>query len=236
MSHPQTASILAQHEAANMEYEREVLKRNREIKANTPRVSGRGGIGNITESHPKSPTKPLRRASLFKGGGARIAPLSPPSDMLDMNAYDENERRKYAQNHRESWRSSARQSSTTLSGPGSGGNSPLSPDSEYSGSDKASACGISIRTMSSSNFAISEPTGSPTSPSREKHPISVIWKKVVRSSSRSRRPQKQQDTLVRAEMATSSHPPSLYDLGEDDFPDFLDDPPVSPVSSIGYAL
>lgn len=36
MSHPQTASILAQHEAANIEYEREVLKRNREIKANTP--------------------------------------------------------------------------------------------------------------------------------------------------------------------------------------------------------
>jgi hypothetical protein len=138
-----------------------------------------------------------------------------------------------------SWRSSARASSNTLSGPGSGGNSPLSPDSEYSGSDKASACGISIRTMSSSNFAVSEPSGSPTSPSREKHPISAIWKKVVRSSSRSRRPhhQKQQDLLVRAEIATSAHPSSLYDLDdEDDFPDFLDDPPVSPVSSIGYAV
>jgi hypothetical protein len=116
ISHPQTASILAQHEAANIEYEREVMRRNREIKANTPvsrvtclwsqyllicffckRVSGRGGIGNITESHPKSPTKPLRRASLFfKGGGAGISPLSPPSDMLDMNVYDEAERRKYA--------------------------------------------------------------------------------------------------------------------------------------------
>lgn len=140
-----------------------------------------------------------------------------------------------------SWRNSARTSSATLSGPGSGGNSPLSPDSEYSGSDKASACGISIRTMSSSNFAVSEPSGSPTSPSREreKHPISAIWKKVVRSSSRSRRPhhQKQQDLLVRAEMATSAYPPPLHDLDdEDDFPDFLDDPPVSPVSSIGYAV
>ena len=60
------------------------------------RVSGRGGIGNITESNPKSPTKPLRRASLFKGGGAGISPLSPPSDLLDMNVYDEEERRKYA--------------------------------------------------------------------------------------------------------------------------------------------
>lgn len=114
-SHPQTAQILAQHEATNLEYEREVMKRHKEAKANTPvsgiqahlrsrvltrvllqRVSGRGGIGNITESNPRSPTKPLRRASFFKGGGAGISSLSSPTDMLDMNAFDEDERRKYA--------------------------------------------------------------------------------------------------------------------------------------------
>jgi hypothetical protein len=36
VSHPQTASILAQHEAANIEYEKQVLRRNRELKASTP--------------------------------------------------------------------------------------------------------------------------------------------------------------------------------------------------------
>lgn len=62
-------------------------------------VSGRGGIGNITESNPRSP-KPLRRASFFKGGGAEIQSLSTsPTDRLDMNAFDEDERRKYAHAH-----------------------------------------------------------------------------------------------------------------------------------------
>lgn len=60
------------------------------------RVSGRGGIGNITESDPRSTSKPLRRASLFKGGGDAIAALSSPKDRLDMNAYDEQERLDYA--------------------------------------------------------------------------------------------------------------------------------------------
>jgi len=138
-----------------------------------------------------------------------------------------------------SWRRSARASSATLNGPGSGGNSPLSPDSEYSGSDKASASSISIRTMSSSNFTVSEHSGSPTSPSREKHPISTIWKKVVRSSSRSRRHrnEKQQDLLVRAEMAASAYPPSFHNLGhEDHSPDFVDDPSTSPTSPTGFAI
>jgi len=236
ISHPQTASILAQHEAANLEYERQVLKRNREIKANTPRVSGRGGIGNITESNPKSPTKPLRRASLFKGGGAGISPLSPPSDLLDMNVYDEEERRKYA---RESWRHSSRASSVTLNGPGSGANSPLSPDSEYSGSDKASGCSISIRSMSTSNFAVSERSTPPISPSKEKHKISALWSKVVRSNSRSRPPprHKHQDLLARAEMAASANPRPLNDDGDKNIsPDVDDDTYVDEMSSVAIAL
>lgn len=122
-SYPITAHILAQHEAANLEYESEVIKRHKEAKANKPvssirtpppptgrarmltrvfyiqTVSGRGGIGNITESNPRSP-KPLRRASFFKGGGAEIQSLSTsPTDRLDMNAFDEDERRKYAHAH-----------------------------------------------------------------------------------------------------------------------------------------
>lgn len=36
ISHPQTASILAEHEAHTLEYEREVWKRHKEEKANKP--------------------------------------------------------------------------------------------------------------------------------------------------------------------------------------------------------
>jgi len=233
MSHPQTASILAQHEAANDEYEKQVLRRNREIKANTPRASGRGGIGNITETNPKSTTKPLRRASLFRGGGAGISPLSPPSDILDMNVYDEAERRQYAQKN--IWR---RRSSTTLSGPGSGANSPLSPDSEYSGSDKTSGYSISIRSMSTSNFAVTEPFSSPTSPSGEKHPISALWSKVVRSNSRQRSSRrKQQDLLASAAIVESENPRLFNDHDHKNvFPDFAGDPIDEQVSITGYAI
>jgi len=231
ISHPQTASILARHEAENLEYERQVLKRNKEIKANTRRVSGRGGIGNITETNPKSPTKSLRRVSLFRGGGAGVSTISTPSNILDMNVYDEEERRSYAHN-KNRWRQSDRPSTASLNGPGSGGNSPLSPDSEYSGSDKASACSISIRSMSTSNFSIQEDsTTPPSSPSKEKTAISVLWSRVVRSNSRSRPPprQKSQDLLAIAELATSSNPRPFDDYddnyyGTDLFPDFAGDP------------
>lgn len=279
ISHPQTASILAQHEAANIEYEKLVMKRNREIKAITPvslvftlfslfffkkiptcfiskRVSGRGGIGNITESHPGSPRKPVRRASFFKGGGAGTSPQSPKGEVLDMNVFGGAQHKKYAHSDRSvcpptvvalhlanlhhSWRR-PRTSSTTLSGPGSGGNSPLSPDSEFSGSDKASASSVSIRTMSSSNFALSEPSSPsiPESPSKEKHSVSALWSKVVRSKSRSRRPPdtKQQDLFARVEMAASTSPQLPNDHYHiNNFPDFVGDPIEELELPIGYAI
>jgi len=235
-SHPQTASILAQHEAASLEYEREVMKRNREAKANTPRVIGRGGIGNITESYPRNVAKPLRRASLFKGKGAVIVPVSPVNDIFDMNAYDDEERRKYAHDMGLR-RLSGRRSLASLNGPGSGGNSPLSPDSEYSESDMGSTSSISVRSLSTANLAFPEsPTSSPTSPSKDKHGLSALWKKVAKSKQAHSRDQNH-DLLLRTQMAVSPSQRSFNRLEcIHDLPDFPVEPGVSQEVFVGHAI
>ncbi|KII85723.1 hypothetical protein PLICRDRAFT_56930 [Plicaturopsis crispa FD-325 SS-3] len=70
VQHPQTASIMSDHAAANAHYEREVLRRNDEIKAGI-KTTGRGGLGNISQqkSRPrtniKSKSKLKTRSRLF---------------------------------------------------------------------------------------------------------------------------------------------------------------------------
>jgi len=127
-----------------------------------------------------------------------------------------------------------RSSTHSLTGPGSGANSPLSPDSECSGSDKASACSVSIRSISTSNFSIPEHASAPSiSPSKEKHPISTLWSKVVRPNARPPPRRKSQDLLALAELAVSTNPRPLslnnYDYNHL-FPDFVGDPSVEDVA------
>jgi len=217
------------------------MRRNREFKANTPRVSGRGGIGNITESYPRSPTKPLRRASLFKGGGGGLSPVSTGSEGLNMNAYDDEERRNYAL-----WRHSDRQSVTSISGPGSGGNSPLSPDSEYSESELGSTSSVSIHSLPPANLTIPESPTSPasstfstsTTSSKQKHILAGLWKKVAKSKRKHAHGRDfKQDLILRAQIAASAHPHSFDNSDHNDnFPDFAGDPVIGQELYVGRAL
>ena len=248
LNHPQTASILAQHEAANIEYEREVLKRNMEIKANKPvsrassfqstcqiyifcqHVFGRGGVGNLSESRSKTSTKPFKRA-YFKGGRPGISSLSPPSDLPD-----DEDHKKYAQ-IRDRCVLFVPIVGTRLNGRSTSTSPPLSFDTQ--GKYKAGANGVSMRAMLSRNFTVSESSSSSISPSKEKHAVSSMWKKIVRSNSRSPHPgyDKHQNLLGRAEMVAHACPPSFNDLDhKDGFPGSLDGPPISPVSSAELAF
>ncbi|KIM71610.1 hypothetical protein PILCRDRAFT_16905 [Piloderma croceum F 1598] len=166
-SHPQTASILAQHEAANIEYERE---RNRDIKANK---------------------QAFQNSEHFCSREERAYPLPSPSDILDVDVHN-NDRRKYTQ---------FRDSGMIL---------PLSYDTESSG--------------------ISECSGSPISLSREKHAISTMWKKIVRSNSQSPRPgyDKHHDPLVRTDVYSPSRGDFDHKAGS------LDNPLVS--TDLAFAL
>jgi len=196
-THPQTASILAQHEANIIAYERAVIARHKEAKANRPRVSGRGGLGNITESDPRS-EKPLRRASLFKGGGDFITSLSSPKDRTDMNAYDEQERIDYARGLKGINRRSRASSTITVN--------TLSPSRPtfLLTSDSISEVGSSDE----SSYSISHSPPSITTTHRSKHTFANVWRKV--SFSRHRRASAandhhvHMDLLHRAERVTQS--------------------------------
>jgi hypothetical protein len=148
-----------------------------------------------------------------------------------MNEYDEEERRNYAYEKNASgksaWRYSDRQSVVSLGGPGSGGNSPLSPDSEYAESDLGSTSSVSIRSISTANLGMgnnpelpASPTSRfPTSPTsstfstsskegeKEKHGLSSIWKKMARSNRKhaGRAPAGyNQNSLLRAQIAAAT--------------------------------
>ncbi|OSX55737.1 hypothetical protein POSPLADRAFT_1114076, partial [Postia placenta MAD-698-R-SB12] len=53
--HPQTASLLADREAAEAEYERSVIRASEEAAKARKQSSGRGGAGNIARSQSKGP-------------------------------------------------------------------------------------------------------------------------------------------------------------------------------------
>lgn len=127
-----------------------------------------------------------------------------------------------------------RRSLVSLNGPGSGGNSPLSPDSEHSESDMGSTTSsIYVRSLSTVNLAFPEsPTSpiSPTSPSKEKHGLTALWKKVAKSKQVHARSQNR-DLLIRAQMAI---PPSQLECIQD-YPDFPADPACQEVY-VGRAI
>lgn len=119
----------------------------------------------------------------------------------------------------------------------------LSPDSEYSGSDQASSCGMSVRTQSSSSsassgtLAVSESPAPPTSPSKERHIISKLWRKASKSDTRADREDFNRDLLARAEVAASPHYGSHNDTDHrDNFPDFAGDPAHGRQGKVGVAL
>jgi len=109
--------------------------------------------------------------------------------------------------------------------------SPLPYDTESSGSTP-SATSLGTRTTLSRNSAVSGPLASPISPSREKHAVSAMWKKIVRSNSQSPRPgyDKHHNPLVRSDVYSPTFGGFDHKAGP------LNNPSNSPVSSTDLAF
>ncbi|EGO03164.1 hypothetical protein SERLA73DRAFT_69068 [Serpula lacrymans var. lacrymans S7.3] len=161
--HPQTASILSDHAAANADYERQVRKLHAE--ANPVHSSGRGGLGNISASRSRSKGPSPALHSTGRGGAGNIQ----YGDGLNADILDQEERRKHA--HGEGMHSTGRGGVANLTssrGPSLEIHGHHAAEFESSGRGGAG----NIRSRSASR----DPSG--RTPSREKHGIAALWNKV----------------------------------------------------------